>query len=78
MAFVKVVRRGMLPQEWAHLRYGWIKRGIIKKKYEITELEIKDALQTGENTYEELTPYRPLKRGDLYLSLIHISEPTRH
>lgn len=68
MAFVKVVRRGMLPQEWAHLRYGWIKRGIIKKKYEITELEIKDALQTGENTYEELTPYRPLKRGDLYFS----------
>lgn len=68
MAFVKVVRRGMLPVEWAHLRYGWIKRGIIKRKFEITELEIQDALQTGENTYAFLSDYRPFKKGDMYFS----------
>ena len=43
MAFVKVVRRGMLPQEWAELRCGWVKRGIIRNKSEITDLEIRDA-----------------------------------
>lgn len=68
MAFVKVVRRGMLPEEWADLRYGWIKRGIIKEKYEITELEIRDALQVGENTYEERSGFRPLRKGDMYFS----------
>ena len=64
MAFVKVVRRGMLPQEWAELRCGWVKRGIIRNKSEITDLEIRDALQVGENSYEELSDYRPLQRGD--------------
>lgn len=68
MAFVKVVRRGMLPEEWAELRCGWLKRGIIRKKTEITHLEIRDALQIGENTYEELSGYRPFKKGDLYFT----------
>lgn len=68
MAFVKVVRRGMLPQEWAELRCGWVKRGIIRNKSEITDLEIRDALQVGENSYEELSDYRPLQRGDTYFT----------
>lgn len=68
MAFVEVVRRSMRPQEWTDLRYAWIKRGIIRKKYEITGLEIRDALQTGENTYTFLNDYRPLNKEDIYFT----------
>lgn len=65
MAFVKVVRRSMRPEEWTDLRYGWIKRGIIDQKYELTDLLIRDAHQTGENEYHYDNDYHPLKKGDL-------------
>lgn len=68
MAFVEVVRRSMRPEEWTDLRYAWIKRNLIGEKYEITGLEIKDALQVGENEYTFLTQYRPLQKGDMYFS----------
>lgn len=68
MAFVEVVRRSMRPEEWTDLRYAWIKRNLLREKYEITDLEIRDALQTGENEYTFLTEYRPLKKGDMYFS----------
>ena len=68
MAFVEVVRRSMRPEEWTDLRYAWIKRSLISEKYEITGLEIRDALQTGENEYTFLSDYRPLKKEDLYFT----------
>ncbi|MDD2214614.1 MAG: alpha-mannosidase, partial [Oscillospiraceae bacterium] len=66
MAFVKVVRRSMRPEEWTELRYGWIKRGIVQRQLALQELEIRDARQTGENTFVFDNDYRPLKQGDLY------------
>ena len=41
------------------LRYSWIKRSLIKEKYEITDLEIRDAFQTAENEYTYTSDYRP-------------------
>ena len=52
MAFVQVVRRSMRPEEYTDLRAGWLKRFLYESKYEITDIEITDARQTGENTYE--------------------------
>lgn len=69
MAFVEVIRRSMRPEEWTDLRYVWLKRGIIKEKYEITDLQIKDGRQIGENEYiYDSDEYRPLKKGDLYFT----------
>lgn len=68
MAFVEVIRRSMRPEEWTDLRYSWIKRSLIKEKYEITDLEIRDAFQTAENEYTYTSDYRPLKTGDMYFS----------
>lgn len=69
MAFVPVVRRSMRPEEYTDLRFTWLKRYIYSEKHEITDLEVRDARQTDENTYED-TPggFRPLKKGDLYFS----------
>ena len=61
MAFVEVIRRSMRPEEWTDLRYSWIKRSLIKGKYEFTDLEIRDAFQTAENEYTYTSDYRPLK-----------------
>ena len=68
MAFVEVIRRSMRPEEWTDLRFAWIKRSLIKKKYEITDLWIRDARQVGENEYEYCSDYRPLRQGDMYFS----------
>ncbi len=69
MAFVPVVRRSMRPEEYTDLRFNWLKRYIYDEKYEITDLEVRDARQIGENTYEDdPAGFRPLKRGDLYFT----------
>ncbi len=68
MAFVKVVRRSMRPEEWTALRYGWVKKAIIDEKSEITDIEIRDAHQIGENEYRFDNDYRPLKHGDVYFT----------
>lgn len=69
MAFVPVVRRSMRPEEYTDLRFAWLKRYIYADKYEITDLQVCDARQIGEKTYEENQGgYRPLKKGDLYFS----------
>lgn len=65
MAFVEVVRRSLRPEEWTDLRYGYLKRGIIKNKAEITDLIIKDRVQIDENSYKEISDYRPLKKDDI-------------
>lgn len=68
MAFVKVVRRSMRPEEWTALRYGWIKKAIIDTKVEITDIEVRDAHQISENEYVYDNDYRPLKQGDVYFT----------
>ena len=49
MAFVEVVRRSLRPEEWTDLRYGYLKRGIIRDREEITPVLVRDRVQTGEN-----------------------------
>ena len=62
MAHVKVVRRSMRPEEWTDLRFVWLQRGIYEEKFEITDLEIRDARQISEDQYEYYSDeYRPLK-----------------
>lgn len=69
MAHIKVVRRSMRPEEWTALRFGWLKRHIYEKKYEITTLMIRDARQVSEMEFEYYTDeYRPLQRGDMYFT----------
>ena len=68
MAFVKVVRRSMRPEEWTALRYGWIKKAIIDSKVEITDIEIRDDHQISENEYIYDNDYRPLQKGDVYFT----------
>lgn len=69
MAHVKVVRRSMRPEEWTDLRFVWLQRGIYQEKFEITDLEIRDARQISEDQYEYASEdYRPLKKGDLYFT----------
>ena len=68
MAHVKVVRRSMRPEEWTDLRFVWLQRGIYEEKFEITDLEIRDARQISEDQYEYYSDeYRPLKKDDMYL-----------
>ena len=56
----------MRTEEWTRLRFSWLQRGIYSRQCEISGLMIRDARQTGENTYEyESEEYRPLNRGDL-------------
>lgn len=69
MAHIKVVRRSMRPEEWTDLRFGWLKRHIYKKKWEITNLMIRDARQTSEMEFQYYSEdYRPLKKGDMYFT----------
>lgn len=69
MAHIKVVRRSMRPEEWTDLRFGWLKRYIYKTKWEITNLEIRDARQVSEMEFEYYSDdYRPLKKGDMYFT----------
>ena len=69
MAHIKVVRRSMRPEEWTQLRFGWLKRYIVRDKYEIDTLQIRDARQVSEMNYEYYSDeYRPLKKGDMYFT----------
>ncbi len=69
MAHIKVVRRSLRPEEWTDLRFGWLKRHIIKEKWEIQNLEIRDARQVSEMEFEYYSDnYRPLKKGDMYFT----------
>ena len=69
MAHIKVVRRSMRPEEWTDLRFGWLKRYIYSSKWEIENLEIRDARQTDEMQFEYYSEeYRPLKKGDMYFT----------
>ena len=49
-------------------RYAWIKRSLVSRQHEITDLEIRDAVQTGENEYEYLSDYRSLRKGEMYFT----------
>lgn len=69
MAHIKVVRRSMRPEEWTDLRFGWLKRHIYLSKWEIENLEIRDARQIDEMQFEYYSnSYRPLKKGDMYFT----------
>ena len=69
MAHIKVVRRSMRPEEWTDLRFGWLKRHIYSSKWEIENLEIRDARQVSEMEFEYYSDdYRPLKKGDMYFT----------
>lgn len=69
MAHIKVVRRSMRPEEWTDLRFGWLKRHIYKTKWEIENLEIRDARQVSEMEFEYYSDeYRSLKKGDMYFT----------
>lgn len=69
MAHIKVVRRSMRPEEYTDLRFGWLKRHIYKTKWEIENLEIRDARQVSEMEFEYYSDdYRPLKKGDMYFT----------
>lgn len=69
MAHIKVVRRSMRPEEWTALRFGWLKRYVYENKWEIENLEIRDARQVAEMQFEFYPGgYRPLKKGDMYFT----------
>ena len=69
MAHIKVVRRSMRPEEWTALRFGWLKRYIYETKWEIKNLEIRDARQINEMEFEYYSEdYRPLNKGDMYFT----------
>lgn len=70
MAHIKVERRSMRPEEWVALRFGWLKRYIYDKKYEVDTFLIKDARQTKEMEFEfyDDGEFRPLNKGDMYFT----------
>ncbi|WP_320128335.1 glycoside hydrolase family 38 C-terminal domain-containing protein [uncultured Sphaerochaeta sp.] len=65
MAFVEVIRRSLRSEEWTDLRFGYLKRGIIKDCQEITGLRIKDRIQTGDNSYKDISDWRDLAKDDI-------------
>lgn len=69
MAHVKVIRRSMRPDEWTKVRFGWLRKRLIARQWEIEGWTIREGVQDGENSYimEDETP-RPLKKGDLYFT----------
>lgn len=69
MAHIQVVRRSMRPEGWTRLRFGWLKRHIYKKKYEIKTLQIREARQISEMEFEYYSDdYAPLCKGDMYFT----------
>lgn len=68
MAHIKVQRRSMRPEEWTDIRFAWLKRHIYQVKWEITNLQIRDALQIGDNEFKFLNNFRPLQKGDMYFT----------
>ena len=69
MAHIQVQRRSMRPEEYIGLRYGWLKRKIYEPLKEITPVYIRNAHQTGDNTFDfyDESPVL-LKRGELCYS----------
>lgn len=69
MAHIKVIRRSMRPEEWTDLRFGWLKRYIYDNKWEIKNLQIRDARQVSEMEFDYYSDdYRPLNKGDMYFT----------
>lgn len=69
MAHIKVIRRSMRPEEYIQLRYGWLKRSIYKKMYELSPVYIREAHQISENEYDFYDKdYRILNKGDIFYS----------
>lgn len=69
MAHIKVIRRSMRPEEYIELRYGWLKRSIYGKMYELSPVYIKEAHQISENEYDFYDEdYRVLSNGDIFFS----------
>ncbi len=69
MAHIKVIRRSMRPEEYIELRYGWLKRSVYGKMYELSPVYIKEAHQISENEYDFYDEdYRVLKNGDIFFS----------
>lgn len=69
MAHIKVVRRSMRPEEWTSLRFGWLKRHLYDKKWEIKNLMIRDARQVAEMEFQYYKDgWRPLNKGDMYFT----------
>ncbi len=67
MAHIKVVRRSMRPEEYIELRYGWLKRNIYGKMYELSPVFIRQAHQTSENEYDFYDEdYSVLNKGDIF------------
>lgn len=67
MAHIKVTRRSMRPEEYIELRYGWLKRSIYEKMYELSPVYIREGHQISENEYDFYdNDFRPLRKGDLF------------
>ncbi|MBR3767070.1 MAG: alpha-mannosidase [Clostridia bacterium] len=67
MAHIKVIRRSMRPEEYIELRYGWLKRSVYGKMYELSPVYIRQAHQISENEYDYYDEdYSLLKNGDIY------------
>ena len=59
----------MRPEEWTDLRFGWLKRYIYDNKWEIKNLQIRDARQVSEMEFDYYSDdYRPLNKGDMYFT----------
>lgn len=59
----------MRPEEWTDLRFGWLKRYIYDNKWEIKNLQIRDARQVSEMEFDYYSEdYRPLNKGDMYFT----------
>lgn len=59
----------MRPEEWTALRFGWLKRHIYDKKWEIKNLMIRDARQVAEMEFQYYKDgWRPLNKGDMYFT----------
>lgn len=59
----------MRPEEWTALRFGWLKRHIYDKKWEIKNLMIRDARQVAEMDFQYYKDgWRPLNKGDMYFT----------
>lgn len=67
MAHIKVIRRSMRPEEYIELRYGWLKRCIYGKMYELAPVYIREARQISENEYDYYDEdFRLLNKGDIF------------
>ena len=57
----------MRPEEYIELRYGWLKRCIYNKMYDLSPVFVREAHQISENEYEFYDEdFRPLNKGDIF------------